>query len=397
MQSNMGVSIALALSTLPVIPTPRAGIHPLPKTWGILAPPTPTPPIYTTMNDRLTAEIERIRSDMTIPTLDEDNVKRVVIEPILKELGWNIYNTREFRSEYNLSGGKVDYALHLEDEPYVFLEAKNPREELGKHQRQLLEYAFEKGSPLAVLTNGLEWWLYMASASVDWEKRRFSVIDLRNPDVSQATDSLIDFLSRENVRSGYAVGYANHLLITLWEDKKIEEALPRAWNQLITDPDDQFLALLGQKVMELSGLGANQDQIKRFLANLPKPSPTTFPTPPQPGMLGLGAQYPRNRKSPSPVSFVFCGERVEVKTWSEILTKLGGIVYGRHSSEFDKVSTLGGWHSAGELSPTSSPKPISDSGWYVSTNSSRDRTKLMCDKLLAKFGYSHDDLQIETT
>ena len=295
-----------------------------------------------------------------------------------------------------MSGGKVDYALHLEDEPYVFLEAKNPREELGKHQRQLLEYAFEKGSPLAVLTNGLEWWLYLASASVDWEKRRFSVIDLRNPDVSQTTDSLIAFLSRENVRSGYAVGYAESLLYRFLEAKKIEEALPKAWNKLITDPDDQLLALLNQRVMELCGLGANQDQLKHFLTNLSKPTPTHPLTSPQPHLQGLGFQHPYKLKPPSLVSFSFCGQKVGVNTWSGLLTTLGEVVYKLHPSEFDKVGTLGGWHSAGKLSPTSRPRLIGDSGWYVSTNADRYRIKSMCHKLLAKFGYSPDDLQIET-
>ena len=80
------------------------------------------------MNDRLTAEIERIRSDKSIPDLDEDNVKRVAIEPLLKELGWNTYDTTEFRSEYNLSNRKVDYALRLNEKTKVFLEAKNPSE-----------------------------------------------------------------------------------------------------------------------------------------------------------------------------------------------------------------------------------------------------------------------------
>ena len=175
-------------------------------------PPTRDPSKDATMLDRLTAEIERIRSDKSIPTLDEDNVKRVAIEPILKELGWNTYDTKEFRSEYKLSGGKVDYALRLEYETKVFLEAKNPREELAKHQRQLLEYAFEQGVLLAVLTNGLEWWFYLSLRAVSWEQRRFDVIDLRTQDVSQTAGSLIDFLSRENIRSGVAVAYAESLL-----------------------------------------------------------------------------------------------------------------------------------------------------------------------------------------
>ena len=348
------------------------------------------------MNDRLTAEIQRIRSDITIPTLDEDNVKRVVIEPILKELGWNIYDTREFRSEYNLSGGKVDYALHLEDEPYVFLEAKNPREELGKHQRQLLEYAFEKGSPLAVLTNGLKWWLYLASASVDWEKRRFSVIDLRNPDVSQTMEILIDFLSRENVRSGYAVGYAKSLLDKLWTDKKIEEALPRAWNQLITDPDDQLLVLLNQRVMALCGWGAGQEQLKHFLANLPKPAPGPRPTPPPGRRPGPIKDYLNKH----PVSLTFNSQTYVVHKWWELLTTLAEQIFLLHPNDVHKVVELRGPkrpYFSQNRQQLDVPKPIGDSTYYVATKFDANNMVRRCHDLLAKFGYTPDDLQIETT
>ena len=355
------------------------------------------------MDDRLTAEIERIRSDTTIPTLDEDNVKRVVIEPILKELGWNIYDTREFRSEYNLSGGKVDYALHLEDEPNVFLEAKNPREELGKHQRQLLEYAFEKGSPLAVLTNGLEWWLYLASASVDWEKRRFSVIDLRNPDVSQTTDSLIDFLSRENVRSGYAVGYAESLLITLWEVKKIEETLPRAWTQLIAEPHDQLLALLNQKVMELCGLGANQDQIKRFLANLPKPTPAPLSSTPSP-LQSLKTKHPNQSlgsyNGTRIASFTFHGQTYGARPWTKMLIALADQIYQLHSSEFQKVLELRGTkrpYFSHNQQGMRKARPIGNSGYFAETDLTPGQIVHRCHALLATFGYREQDLRIETT
>lgn len=284
------------------------------------------------MNERLTAEIERIRSDKSIPTLDEDNVKRVAIEPILRELGWNIYDTKEFRSEYNVSGGKVDYSLRLENMTKVFLEAKKPREELGKHQRQLLEYAFEMGVSLAVLTNGLTWWFYLPLQERSWEERRFSVIELRNPDVSQTTGRLMDFLSRENVHNGVAVGLAEGNLYRLWQDKKIKEVLPKVWDQIITDPDDQLLALLNQKVMKMCGFGVDLDQIKRFLAGLPKPA-STLPvstllhTTSQPSVREPATQYRRKSKSPSPESITFLGERFEVRYWSDVLVRLGEAVY----------------------------------------------------------------------
>ncbi len=367
-----------------------------------MAPPTTTPSRNATMNDRLTAEIERIRSNSSIPALDEAAVKQGVILRVLNALGWDTFDIEEVKPEHSVGSRKVDYALRLDGRDRVFLEAKRPSEDLGNHAPQLLDYSFREGVPLAVLTNGLTWWFYLPLQEGSWEERRFSVIELRHPDVSQTTDSLIDFLSKESVRSGVAVGLAEGNLYRLWQDKKIEEALPKAWNQLITDPDDQFLALLNQKVMELCGFGASLDQIKRFLSGLPKSTPTPlmsipFPTPTQFGMQGPDSRYPHRSKGPNPVSFMFCGERFEVRYWSNVLVRLGEAVYERHRTEFSKVGRLGGWHLDGNSTPANRPKPIGDSGWYVYTNRTKDQLKSMCHKLLIQFGYSPDDLQIETT
>ena len=364
--------------------------------------PTRDPSRYSTMHNRLTTEIERIRSDKSIPTLDEASVKQGVILRILHALGWDTFDIEEVRPEHSVGSRRVDYALRPDGRNKVFLEAKRPNEDLSNHAPQLLDYSFREGVSLATLTNGLNWWFYLPLREGSWEERRFGVIDLRNQDVSQTADSLIDFLSRENVRSGTAVENAESHLAKLWKARKTEEILPKAWEQVITDLDDILVELLSEKVEEMCGWQPDVDQVKRFLTDSLNPTPaqsfsTSLPTPPQPRMQELGDQHTRRRKSPSPVSFTFCGERFGVKTWSEILTKLGGIVYGRHRSEFSKVSTLGGWHSAGKLSSTSRPKPIGDSGWYVYTNRDRDQLKSMCHKLLAKFRYREQDLVIETT
>ena len=353
------------------------------------------------MNDRLAAEIERVRSDKSIRTLDEANVKQGVILPILNALGWNPFNTNEVRPEYPVQGGNVDYSLRLHGANKVFLEAKRPSEDLSKHQVQLLNYSFAEGVPLAILTNGLTWWFYLPLREGSWEERRFGVIDLRNQDVSQTADSLIDFLSMENVRSGTAVENAESHLAKLWKARRIEETLPRAWKQFIADPADLFVELLNEKVKELCGWEADLDQIKHFLSDSMNPTPAQFfptppLTPPQPRMQGLGAQHPHAGKKPSPVSFSFCGEKFGIKTWSELLTNLAEVVYKLHPSEFDKVSTLGGWYREGQPFPKNPPKPISDSGWYVYTAIDRNQIRDKCHKLLAKFGYSQEDLVIET-
>ncbi len=364
-------------------------------------PHLPTPPRHATMNDRLTAEIERIRSDPSIPALDEANVKQGVILPILHALGWNPFDVEEVKPEHSVGGRRVDYALRPDGRNKVFLEAKRPNEDLGNHAPQLLDYSFREGVSLAVLTNGLNWWFYLPLREGSWEERRFSVIELRNPAISQTTDRLINFLSKEYVRSGTAVKNAESHLAKLWKAKKIEETLPKAWKQLITDPDELLVELLNKKLKELCGWEADLDQLKRFLSDLMNPAPaqsfsTPLSTPPQTSLKGLDDQRSHKRRKPSPVSFIFCGERFGVRTWSGILTKLAEAIYERHPNEFDNVRMLARWQSTEDTLPKTRPQPIGDSGWLVPTNGSRDEIQHMCHALLTKFGYSPNDLQIET-
>lgn len=355
------------------------------------------------MNDRLKAEIERIRSITSISRLDEANVKMGVILPILQALGWNPFDIEEVKPEHSVGGGNVDYSLRLDGDDRVFVEVKRPRENLKVHQEQLLRYAFVQGVPIAVLTNGLDWWFYLPSGGGTWEERRFSVIELHKPDVSQAVDGLIDFLSKENVRSGFAVGYAESILVKLWQDKKVEEALPKAWNQLIVDPDNQLLALLNQEVMELCGFGASLDQIKRFLADasrptpaLPSPTPSSplFPTTKQPN------QNFGNYNGTKLVNFSFHGQNYGALPWTRMLTTLAEQVYQLHSFEFQKVLELQGTkrpYFSRDSQGMKNPKRIGNSGYFVDTNLTPNMIVQRCHALLDKFGYSQSDLHIETS
>ena len=57
----------------------------------------------------------------------EANTKKRIIEPLLEELGWNLLSN-EVVLEYSVKIGSrstfVDYALMLEDQPVVLVEAK---------------------------------------------------------------------------------------------------------------------------------------------------------------------------------------------------------------------------------------------------------------------------------
>ena len=222
------------------------------------------------MKEKLITAINGIRNGKSISTLNEAEVRTQVIDRILERLGWESFDDNEFVREFSVPGGKVDYALLVNRSPKVFIEAKRPSEDLRSHQRQLLTYSAVHGVPLAGLTNGLNWWFYLPLQVGDFEARRFCELDICNQDVSEVCDLLIEFLSRENVYSEVAVKNAEAALVRLENDKKVKEALPRAWEELIAGPDVQLVDLINDRVKGRCGLQAGSERIKEFLRGLGK-------------------------------------------------------------------------------------------------------------------------------
>ena len=331
--------------------------------------------------------------------------------PVLNALGWNPFNTNEVRPEYPVPGGNVDYALRIDGRNKVFLEAKRPSEELRaqKNQEQLLNYSFKEGVQLAVLTNGLEWLLYLPLQEGSWEQRWFTTIDLRNEDVSQTESRLTDFLLKENVHSDAAVDKAKSQLASLRATRKIQETLPKAWAELIVGPDEILVDLLDEKVAELSGEKAGREQVRRFLATLPRPSSSQPGPPPRP--------VPRTA-SPKPIKstphiqaahgsytgktlsgFAFQGRVYEVSSWAQLLPAIATQLYSLHSVEFHKTLEWRGRkriYCSKDGQGMKAPKPVGNSSYFIEIHWSADNCLKRSLELLALFGYKRDALQIKT-
>ncbi len=65
--------------------------------------------------------------------IGESNTKSVLIEPVLRALGWDVEDLDEVRREYRRkpSDNPVDYALFLLRTPRLFVEAKALKENLN--------------------------------------------------------------------------------------------------------------------------------------------------------------------------------------------------------------------------------------------------------------------------
>ena len=95
----------------------------------------------------------------------EEATKTSLIMPFFQILGYDIFNPLEFIPEFTADfgikkGEKVDYAIKLNDEPVILIEAKSISEKLTKHDSQLFRYFGTTTSKFGILTNGQEYKFY---------------------------------------------------------------------------------------------------------------------------------------------------------------------------------------------------------------------------------------------
>ena len=83
-----------------------------------------------TMKERLATAINGICADGKIAILDEARARAEAIDPILERLGWDRFS-EDFKREFSVSSGRVDYALFVRGKPEAFIEAKRPQRRLG--------------------------------------------------------------------------------------------------------------------------------------------------------------------------------------------------------------------------------------------------------------------------
>jgi hypothetical protein len=150
------------------------------------------------------------------------------------------------------------------------IEAKKPGESLDNYRygEQLLKYAFQKGAPLAILSNGIEWWFYLPMEGGDWPTRKFYSIDLKNQPVESVCEKLMEFLNKDNVMSGSAVESAKEKRISREKQLRIQKALPQVWKAIVAQPHQQFIDLLTDETERNCGYKPDESTVRTFIEKL---------------------------------------------------------------------------------------------------------------------------------
>ena len=397
-----------------------------------------------TMKKQIASFIEELKSNKKLATFDEASTKQAVVLRLLSFLGWDIFNVEEVYPDFAVGTANVSYALRTGNTNKIFVEVKKVQKKLDDHQKDLVNIGTREGVNLVVLTNGITWWFYLISASGSWQQKLFYTIDIVKQKPEAFVSQLINLLDKEKVDNGKSLTAAK----TLFQEKKQKLAadfLPEAWNQILSQPNKIFVELLSETTEKLCRYKVDTKTVEEFLHKrlnnwLIKDTSRSGAAPPSITVETEGTQIldldkllpsaKQSEKRPSAASskassstdkllattdietiklaetykdkfinaFSFNGNTFKVQSWVEMLTTLCDYFASTNQKDFEKVL----WISNDQKARFSRygdqlriPEKVKKTDIYVETKLSPDEVVRTSAKLLAEFGYSKDDLEID--
>ena len=132
-----------------------------------------------------------------------------------------------------------------------------------------MRYAFHEGVDICVLTNGLEWWLYLPRERDPFEQRRFSVLKTHEGPIRRLVSHFESFLSKESLLSGQAEKRGKQTLQAKREADYLAAELPELWKQMLAEPDDGLVELIGKRAYEQLNARPTKEQTSALLRSSP--------------------------------------------------------------------------------------------------------------------------------
>ena len=191
---------------------------------------------------KLGKRVEKIKASIST----EEATKTSLVMPFFQILGFDIFDPTEFVPEFTADvgikkGEKVDYAIMLDNQPVILIEAKSINEQLTKHDSQLFRYFGTTTSKFGILTNGEE---YKFFTDLE-EQNKMDVTPFLIVNISNIKDSQIPEIAKfhkenfdiENIISTASeLKYLNNLKIFL--------------NDQMNTPSDEFIKYLVGEIYE---------------------------------------------------------------------------------------------------------------------------------------------------
>ncbi|RJP19508.1 MAG: hypothetical protein C4527_26745 [Candidatus Omnitrophota bacterium] len=196
---------------------------------------------------------------------NESMVSQGALLPILQSLNWPVYDISVVIPEYTIEGKRVDFALcHPPGHPKVFIEVKRTGMIEGA-DRQLFEYAFHQGVPMAILTDGRDWSFFLPAEEGNYQERCVYKLDILERDLAESVERFRRYLNFSKVCSDEALSDARRDYRDTSRIRKLEETLPKAWSKLLDESEEILVELIAEKTEDLCGYKPNNELVSKFL------------------------------------------------------------------------------------------------------------------------------------
>ena len=147
---------------------------------------------------------KRIETHGSVLSEREERTRYALIDPLLRELGWDTADPDLVSPEYKTEDGRPDYALLGSDgKPIMMVEAKKLGKGLQEGFTQALAYCMEKGTRYCSVTDGRHWEIYDTHKPVPKEQKLIVSFDLKDP---SATEVCLDVLALWKLRMSGHIG-----------------------------------------------------------------------------------------------------------------------------------------------------------------------------------------------
>ena len=151
---------------------------------------------------------ERIDSHQVALGGNEALTRSVLIDPLLRALGWDTEDPAHVIPEYRIPSERkkpADYALFAgSDVPVIIVEAKKLGESLSEAARQAVQYCTVDGYKYFAVTDGCEWTLYETHRSVALNEKQIVRFDLRSDPPIEVCSRALGLWRQRFVESGSA-------------------------------------------------------------------------------------------------------------------------------------------------------------------------------------------------
>ena len=212
--------------------------------------------------NELVKKIGKYRERVT----NEEMTKTAFIMPFFELLGYDTRDPFEFHPEFtadiaDAKGEKVDYAILINDEPQILIEAKECSDTLDKHDKQLMRYFHTTRAKIAILTNGI---IYKFFTDLD-EENKMDTKPFLEIDLLSIKENEINEL-KKFFKSNFDIGN----ILTTAEELKYSNAIKKLLKNELEEPTENFVTYILGEVYE----GVKTQKVKDKFKNIINKSTT---------------------------------------------------------------------------------------------------------------------------